>query len=120
MDLGVTTLAVLSTGERIPGPKAYRRRLAALRRSSRALSRKRKGSANRRKAQVRLARVHARTANIRRDVTHKATTRLARGWRRIVIEDLNVRGMAADRRLALSVMDGGFQEFRRQLVYKAA
>ena len=120
VDLGVTTLAVLSTGERIPGPKAYRRRLAALRRSSRALSRKRKGSANRRKAQVRLARVQARTANIRRDATHKATTRLARGWRRIVIEDLNVRGMAANRRLALSVMDGGFHEFRRQLAYKAA
>ena len=120
VDLGIATLAVLSTGERIPGPKAYRRRLAALRRSSRALSRKRKGSANRRKAQVRLARVQARTANIRRDATHKATTRLTRGWRRIVIEDLNVRGMAANRRLALSVMDGGFHEFRRQLTYKAA
>ena len=40
------------------------------------------------------------------------------GWR--VIEDLNVRGMAANRRLALSVMDGGFHEFRRQLAYKAA
>ena len=120
VDLGVATLAVLSTGERIPGPKAYRRRLAALKRRSRALSRTRKGSANRRKAQARLARVHARTANIRRDALHKATTRLAKGWKRIAIEDLNVRGMAANRRLALSVMDGGFHEFRRQLAYKAA
>ena len=120
VDLGVKTLAVLSTGEAIAGPKAHKRLLAGLRRRSRALSRKRKGSANRRKAQLRLARLHARIANIRRDATHKATTRLARGWQRIGIEDLNVRGMASNRRLARSIMDGGFHEFRRQLEYKAA
>ena len=68
---------------------------------------------------ARLARLHARIANIRRDATHKATTRIARGWRRIVVEDLNVRGMAANRRLARSIMDGAFHEFRRQLDYKA-
>ncbi len=56
--------------------------------------------ANRGKAKAHLARLHARIATIRRDATHKATTRLARGWRRIVVEDLNVRGMAANRRLA--------------------
>ena len=119
VDLGVKTLAVLSSGETIPGPKAHRRLLAALRRCSRALSRKRKGSANRRKAKGRLARLHARIADIRRDATHKATTRIAKGWRRIVVEDLNVRGMAANRRLARAIMDGGFSEFRRQLEYKA-
>ena len=119
VDLGVKTLAVLSSGENIPGPKAHRRLLGALRWRSRALSRKRKGSANRRKAKARLARLHARIANIRRDATHKATTRIARGWRRIVVEDLNVRGMAANRPLARSIMDGAFHEFRRQLDYKA-
>ena len=89
-----------------PGLKAHRRR-------SRALSRKR--SANRGKVKAHLARI----ATIRRDATHKATTRLARGWRRIVVEDLNVPGIAANRRLARSVMDGGFHEFRRRLDYKA-
>ena len=69
VDLGVKTLAVLSSGESIPGPKAHRRLLGAIRRRSRALSRKRKGSANRRKAKARLARLHARSANIRRDAT---------------------------------------------------
>ncbi len=98
VDLGVKTLAVLSTGESIPGPKAHRRLLAVLRRRSRALAHQ--GSANRGKAKAHLARLHARIATIRRDATHKATTRLARGWRRIVVEDLNVRGMAANRRLA--------------------
>jgi putative transposase len=52
-------------------------------------------------------------------VTHKATTALAKGFRRIGIEDLNVQGMARNRRLARSIMDGGFFEFRRQLDDKA-
>ena len=120
VDLGVTTLATLSDGATIPGPKAHQRLLQRLRRHHRALSRKRKGSANRRKAKARLARVHARVANIRRDATHKATTMLVRTYRRIGIEDLNVQGMARNRHLARSIMDGGFFEFRRQLTYKAA
>ena len=120
VDLGVKVLAVLSTGETIPGPKAHKRLLAALRRGSRELSRKRKGSVNRRKAQARLARLHARIANIRRDAAHKATTMLAKTYRLIAIEDLNVRGMASNRRLARSIMDGGFGMFRRQLEYKAS
>ena len=119
VDLGVKALAVLSTGETIPGPKAHKRLLASLRRRSRALSRKRRGSANRGKAQARLARLHARIAHIRRDAAHKATVMLAKTYRRIAIEDLNVRAMASNRRLARSIMDGGFAEFRRQLEYKA-
>ena len=119
VDLGVATLATLSSGETIPGPKAHKALLGRLRRTSRALSRKRKGSANRRKAKARLARLHARIANIRRDATHKATTMLARSYGRIGIEDLNVQGMAGNRHLARSIMDGGFFEFRRQLAYKA-
>lgn len=119
VDLGVATLATLSTGEAIAGPKAHKKLLKRLRRTSRALSRKRKGSANRRKARAKLARLHSRIANIRRDATHKATTMLAKTYRRIGIENLNVRGMARNRHLARSIMDGGFFEFRRQLEYKA-
>ena len=44
---------------------------------------------------------------------------LVRTYRRIGIEDLNVQGMARNRHLARSIMDGGFFEFRRQLTYKA-
>lgn len=119
VDLGVTTLATLSDGDPIPGPKAHKALLKRLRRTSRSLSRKRKGSANRRKAKAKLARLHSRIASIRRDATHKATTMLAKTYRRIGIEDLNVRGMARNRHLARSIMDGGFYEFRRQLDYKA-
>lgn len=119
VDLGVTTLATLSTGEAITGPKAHKRLLGRLRQRNKALARKRRGSHNSRKAKVKLGRLHARIANIRKDATHKLTTRLTKGWRRIGIEDLNVRGMAKNRCLARSIMDGGFFELRRQLDYKA-
>lgn len=119
VDLGVSILATPSRGEPIAGPKAHKALLKRLRRTSRALSRKKKGSANRRKAKAKLARLHARIANIRKDATHKATTMLAKTYRRIGIEDLNVQGMAKNRHLARPIMDGGFFEFRRQLNYKA-
>jgi putative transposase len=92
--------------------------LKRLRRANKALARKRRGSANFRKAKRRLSVLHARIANIRRDATHKLTTRLAKTYRTIGIEDLNVRGMVRNRCLARSIMDGGFFEFRRQLTYK--
>jgi putative transposase len=119
VDLGVTTLATLSTGEAITGPKAHKELLGRLRRSNKALARKRRGSQNFKKAKARLARLHGRIANIRKDSTHKLTTRLTKTYRVIGIEDLNVRGMAANRCLARSIMDGGFFELRRQLTYKA-
>jgi putative transposase len=119
VDLGVNKLAVLSEGTAISGPKAHTALLKRLRRTSRAFSRKRRGSRNAAKARRRLARLHAQIANVRKDATHKATTYLAKTYRRIGIEDLNVRGMARNRRLARLIMDGGFHEFRRQLEYKA-
>jgi putative transposase len=108
VDLGVTVLATLSQGVAIAGPKAHKALLQRLRRSSRALSRKLRGSRNAAKAKRRLARLHARISTIRKDATHKATTMLAKTYRRIGIEDLNVRGMVRNRRIARSIMDGGF------------
>ena len=120
VDLGVAALATLSTGERIPGPKAHQALLGRLRRTSRSLSRKVKGSANRRKAKAKLAKLHARIATIRADALHKLTTDLTRRFHTIGIEDLNVRGMLRNRHLARAIADASFFEFRRQLEYKAA
>ena len=120
IDLGVSALATLSTGEQWPGPKALRSLLDRLRRLSRSLSRKVKGSRNRDRAKRRLARLHVRIANMRRDALHKLTTSVTRRFHTIGIEDLNVRGMLGNRCLSRAISDMGFHELRRQLSYKTA
>jgi putative transposase len=120
VDLGVTALATLSDGsDPVPGPKALRSSLQRLKRLSRSLSRKVKRSANRRKAAKKLARLHARIANIRSDALHKLTTDLCRRFAQIGIEDLHVKGMLRNGKLARAIADCGFGECRRQLEYKA-
>lgn len=119
VDLGVGTQATLSTGEKIEGAKPHRVLLKRLQRLSRSLSRKEKGSRNRQKAKTKLARLHARISNIRRDGLHKLTTELTRRFHTIGVEDLTVSGMLKNRRLARSIADQGFHEFKRQLTYKA-
>ena len=119
VDLGIITLAALSNGTEIPGPKPHKALLKRLRRANKALARKRRGSRNSAKAKRRLGRLHARIGHIRKDALHKATTMLTKTYHRIGIEDLNVRGMSRNRCLARAILDGGFFEFRRQLEYKA-
>lgn len=120
VDLGVKSLATLSTGEVVAGPKALKMNLRKLRRLSRAVSRKVKGSANRRKAVRKLGRLHARINNIRQDALHKLTTSVVQRFTVIGIEDLHVKGMVRNHCLARAVSDVGMGEFRRQIEYKAA
>jgi putative transposase len=119
IDLGVSTAATLSSGEKLPGPKALQAHLERLQRLSRGHSRKQPGSHNRCKSALRLARLHARIANVRQDWLHQTTTRLVREFSLMGIEDLNVRGLMASEKLARHIADIGFREFRRQLEYKA-
>ena len=119
VDLGVSNLATLSTGEVFTGSKALRCAQKQLRRLAKALSRKEKGSHNRHKAKRKLARQHARVRNIRSNDLHQASKSITRRFHTIGIEDLNVKGMLGNRCLSRAIADMGLGEFRRQLEYKA-
>jgi putative transposase len=118
VDLGVNSLATLSSGLVFPNLKPYRTALKRLQRLQRSVSQKVKGSNNRNKAIALLARQHHRVANIRKDSLHKLTSYLAKNHGTVVIEDLCVTGMLNNHRLAQSISDVAFGEFRRQLEYK--
>jgi len=118
VDLGLTHLATLSTGEKIPNPRHYQRRLRYLRQQQRCLARRKKGSRRREKQRARVARAHARVREARQYALHALTTRLVREFSVIAIEDLNVRGLACGRS-ARAIQDAAFGELRRQLRYKS-
>jgi putative transposase len=77
-------------------------------------------SNNAKKASLKVSRIHARIANIRSDVIHKMTTDISKRIYRIRIEDLNIKGMVANHKLAAVVSNNCFYEIRRQLTYKQA
>ena len=136
VDVGVSALAVLSTGEKIPNPKHLARYQRRITRRQRELSR-RHGPAKGRKpskrwagSKARLAKVHGRAARARADGLHKLTTRLAKNCSTVVVEDLNVAGMTASAKgsghwrgkagLNRAILDAAPGELRRQLGYKCS
>jgi len=118
IDRGLRTFGVLSDGEIIDNPRALEEGLRRLRRLNKEVARKRPGSRNRAKARMKLARHHRRMRNRRRDALHKATTRLAKSKRVIVMEDLYTAGLARNRHVARRLHDQGWAEFQSQLAYK--
>jgi putative transposase len=125
VDLGIKTLATLSDGQTIANLRPYRQHKRKLRLAQRQASKKyikgksaKEQSHNYQKAQANVAKIHYKIACIRKDALHQVTTRLAKNHREVVIEDLNVKGMSRNHKLASAILDGGFYEFRRQLTYK--
>ncbi|MGL5060354.1 MAG: RNA-guided endonuclease TnpB family protein [Microcoleus sp.] len=117
-NLGITSLLALSTGEKIANPKGFKAKYRKLTRAQKALSRKQKGSNNRHKARLKVARVHQSIADARKDNLHKLTTRLVRENQTIAVEDLAVKNMVKNPKLALALSDASWGELVRQLEYK--
>ncbi len=118
LDVGVSSLLTTSDGAKISNPKHFNRLYQKLRVAQKELSRKTKGSSNRYKAKLKVAKIHAKIKDARADFLHKLTTDLVRANRVIAIEDLSVKNMVRNRRLARSISDAAWGEMFRQLEYK--
>ncbi|WP_413176245.1 RNA-guided endonuclease InsQ/TnpB family protein [Anabaena azotica] len=119
LDVGVSSLVTLSTGEKIANPNAFDKHYQKLRKAQKSLSRKQKDSRNRDKARLKIARIQTKISDSRKDHLHKLTTRLIRENQTIVVEDLAVKNMVKNPKLARAISDAAWGELVRQLEYKA-
>ena len=119
IDLGLHDLIVCSDGERVETPKYFRKAEQKSAKRQRAFSRTQKGSKGHEKARLKVARCHQKIKNQRNDFLQKLSTKLIRENQVICLEDLSVKGMERNKKLAKSVTDASFAKFISMLEYKA-
>jgi putative transposase len=119
IDLGLSHFYIDSNGVKVENPRHLKKHIDRLKKEQRKLSRMVKGSSNYHKQQKKLAKYHMRIANCRKDFLHQMSRKLINENQVIALEDLNVKGMVKNARLAQSILDVGWSTFVVFLKYKA-
>ena len=118
-DLGLKDFAIFDTGEVIENPKYYRKTEYKIKKTQRVLSKCKKFSKNYKKVQLKLAKLHEKIKNQRKDFQHKLSRQIVNENQVIVSENLNVKSMLKNHRLAKSIQDASFSSFCNIISYKA-
>ena len=120
IDLGIKDLLITSDGQKVENPRFLKQKLKRLKYAQRQVSKKQKGAERRKKHITKLAGIHQKVSNTRKDYLHKISTHLIHENQSICVEDLAVKNMVKNHKLAQAISDVSWGELLRQLEYKSA
>ena len=118
LDMGLSHFCVDNKGNFIANPRHFAKYERQLRIENRSLARKKKGSNSWRRQVKKLALLHHKIANVRNDFLHKESTKLAKLYHTVYMEDLNVQGMVKNKNLSKHILDAGWGMFGTMIAYK--
>lgn len=119
IDVGIKDFLVLSNGSKVKNHRFLKHYEHQLKKHQKHLSRKTYGSSRYEKQRLKVAKIHEKITNSRMDLIHKTTLNLVKEFDTIYLEDLNVKGMMKNHRLAKSISDVSWGKFIDVLTYKS-